>query len=66
MTDPSGTEKVTDGAMSSSETGKYHYYYNIADDDEVGIWDYRATFQDGTGATAKYVIIPGQFEVDSR
>ncbi len=63
LTDPDGTDQVDAQAMTESDTGKYVYYYNIASDDTLGWWKAAITTQDGTGASAKYVIEKEGFEL---
>jgi uncharacterized protein YfaS (alpha-2-macroglobulin family) len=38
IVDPTGTEKVTDSAMTKKSTGIYQYDYTIASDAVAGIW----------------------------
>lgn len=48
ITDPNGTEAVTDGAMSTSSTGIYDYYYTTTTAIKYGEWRYVITATDGT------------------
>lgn len=43
ITDPTGTAAVTDGAMSTSSTGIYDYYYTTTVDTKFGEWRYVIT-----------------------
>jgi len=63
LTDPDATDKVDDQAMSESETGKFVYYYTTDSDSVLGWWRYKCTGQDGTGASAKYTVSNGSFEL---
>ena len=56
ITDSEGTEVVTDAAMTENATGDMRYYYTLAADAPLGWWRYRIVSQDGTGASAKYVV----------
>lgn len=38
ITDPTGTAAVTNGAMSTSSTGIYDYYYTSTVDVKYGTW----------------------------
>ena len=48
ITDPTGTAAVSDGAMSSSSTGIYDYYYTTTVDVKYGEWRYVITATDTT------------------
>ena len=48
ITDPTGTVVVTDGAMSTSSTGIYDYYYITTVDTKYGEWRYVVTTLDTT------------------
>lgn len=63
LTDPKGTDQVDDLAMSESDTGKFVRYYTAESDDELGWWNFKCTGQDGTGASAKYSVDHGSFEL---
>lgn len=63
LTNPGGTVKVNNLAMTVSEAGKLVYYYNSASDDVKGWWHYSCKSMDGTGDAAKYVITEGSFEL---
>lgn len=49
ITDSGGTEKVTDGAMTSVGTGVYSYTYAVPTDGPEGDWKYTTTGTDSTG-----------------
>lgn len=63
LTNPEGTVKVNNLAMTPNATGEFVYYYNSASDDVKGWWHYSCKSQDGTGAEVKYVITEGSFEL---
>lgn len=63
LTNPKGVKKAENQTMTKSETGKYVYYYASQANDELGWWRYQTKSQDGTGATAKYTITDGSFEL---
>lgn len=63
LTDPAGTVKVDDTAMSEDDTGEFVYYYTTDGDSVLGWWNYSCTSQDGTGASAKYLKRSGGFEL---
>lgn len=63
ITDPTGTEQVTAGAMTHTATGILDYPYRIDADAAKGTWNIKATLTYGVGDTARYVIERQQFEV---
>ena len=63
LTDPNGTVKVDNQAMSVLVAGKLYYYYNSDAVDIKGHWIYSCKSQDGTGGGAKYVITEGSFQL---
>jgi len=65
ITDPDGTEQVTEGAMSTDDTGIYYYYYTIGASATLGFWQARYKAQSGTGGSARLTYVDGGFEVVS-
>ena len=63
VTDPDGTVKVDDQAMSEDDTGEFVYYHTPPSDAVKGHWNFSCTSQDGTGASAKYLKRSGSFEL---
>lgn len=61
ITNPSGTVKVDNVAMTKITTGKYQYYYRSAADDVLGWWQARGKSLDGSGATLITTITDGGF-----
>ena len=60
ITDPTGTVAVTDGAMSTSSTGIYDYYYSTTVDTKYGEWRYVITSLDTSyysGDTGVFTIV---------
>jgi uncharacterized protein YfaS (alpha-2-macroglobulin family) len=62
-TDPDGTDQVDAQTMNESDTGQFVYYYTTDSDDVTGYWSFKCTGQDGTGASAKYSVAYGSFEL---
>lgn len=63
LIDAAGTTKVDDQSMTEDETGDFVYYYTTDSNSEAGDWRYYCTSQDGTGATAKYLVKGGSFKL---
>lgn len=61
LTDPDGTAQVDDQSMTEDEEGDFVYYYTTDSDSVAGLWLYTCTSQDGTGASAKYLVKAGSF-----
>ena len=59
ITDPTATAAVTDGAMSTSSTGIYDYYYTTTVDVKYGEWHYKIVALD----TSYYSIDTGTFTI---
>ena len=59
ITDPTGTAAVTDGAMLTSSTGIYDYYYSTTVDVKYGEWRYQIVSLD----TSYYSIDTGTFTI---
>lgn len=63
ITDPNGTEVITDTAISEESTGDFRYNYTLASSAPVGWWRYKVVAQNGTGANAVYVVSDEGFMV---
>jgi len=60
---PDGTKVVDGQNMEKVATGKYVYYHNTSTDDPAGWYSYSCKAVDGSGDTARTVIVNGSFEL---
>ena len=63
LIDPDGDTQVDNQSMSEDETGDFVYYYTTDSDSVAGEWRYYCTSQNGTGASAKYLVKGGSFKL---